>query len=204
VRFVARTNELWVTEPSSDQIEIFKLSADGTPTSDATVSVKNGPESLVIDEQRGRAYTHRWQRSTVAIDVTTHSIVGEWVNGCASSRGIAIDETRGWLFAACNEGTVAVLDLDHDGRILSTLARGSGFDVIGYSPKLGHLYLAGGECGCLVTLGVKANGSLRFLERQSAPESTHCAAADDVGHAWVCDPDGGRLLRFDDRQPSTL
>lgn len=204
VRFVAATGELWVTEPSATQIEIFTLADDGTPTSDAKIPLQNGPESLVIDARRGRAYTHHWQSSTVVLDVTTRSVVAEWPNGCSSSRGIALDEARGWLFAACNEGTVAVLDVDHDGRILSTLERGSGFDVIGYSPLLGHLYLAGGSCSCLVTAGVNANGVLGFLDRQSAPGSTHCATADDAGHAWVCDPDGGQLLRVDDTHPSTL
>jgi hypothetical protein len=204
VRFVESTNELWVTEPSADQIEIFKFGDDGTPQSDATIPVQNGPESLVIDKQRGRAYTHRWQSSTVVLDVATRTVVAEWPNGCSSSRGIALDETRGWLFAACNEGTLTVLDVDHDGTILSTLDRGSGFDVIGYNPKLGHLYLAGSSCSCLVIAGVNSSGQLAFLDRQNAPGSTHCASADDVGHAWVCDPDGGELWRIDDRHPASL
>jgi DNA-binding beta-propeller fold protein YncE len=203
VRFVEATNELWVTEPSSDQIEIFSLGADGTPTPSATIPVNNGPESLVIDARRGRAYTHRWQRSTLAIDVKTRAIAGEWQNRCESSRGIALDETHGWLFAACLEGTVTVLDVDHDGKILSTVERGSGFDVVGYSAALGHLYLAGDACACVVILGVKQSGKLEFLERLSAPSSTHCAAADDAGNAWVCDPDGGQLFRVHDRNPKS-
>ena len=204
VRFVATTNELWVTEPSASQIEIFTLASDGTPTHGAVIPIANGPESIVVDVTRGRVYTHHWQQSTIAIDVKTRAIVAEWPNGCSASRGIALDEARGWLFSGCSEGTAAVLDVGRDGRILSTVARGSGFDVIGYSPGLGHLYLAGSACACLVTLGVDTTGKLSFLERVDAPSSTHCAAADDVGHAWVCDPDGGRLLRVDDPHPSSL
>jgi DNA-binding beta-propeller fold protein YncE len=204
VRFAATTNELWVTEPDASRIEIFELNHDGTPVADAVIPVPNGPESLVFDTSRRRAYTHRWQRSTVVLDVSARSVVAEWPNGCTASRGIALDEAHGWLFAACKEGTVTVLDVAHDGRILSTIARGSGNDVIGYNPKLGHLYLAGGACGCFVVLGVNRDGKLTFLERAQAPDSTHCAAADDVGHAWVCDPKGGKLWRFDDRHPSSL
>lgn len=204
VRFVAATRELWVTEPGASQLEIFRVGDDGVPVHDAVVAVTNGPESIVIDETRGRAYTHHWQSSTMAIDVHTRAVVAEWPNGCAASRGIALDEARGWLFSGCNEGTAAVLDVAHDGKILSTIARGSGFDVIGYSPKLGHLYLAGASCSCLVMLGVGAGGVLTFLDRFDAPSSTHCATADDDGHAWVCDPDGGRLLRIDDTHPSSL
>lgn len=204
VRFVSTTDELWVTEPGAARIEIYKLASNGTPTSDATIQVENGPESLVIDATRGRAYTHRWQKTTVAIDLAQRTIVAEWPNGCASSRGIALDERRGWLFSGCNEGTVAVLDVAHDGKILSQLERGSGFDVMGYNPRLGHVYLAGGACSCLVMLGVNPQGQLSFLERVSAPSQTHCAVADDVGQAWVCDPDAGRVLRAADRHPSSL
>jgi len=203
VRFVAATGELWITEPDADRIELMKLGADGSLSAAGTIAVKNGPESLVIDERRGRAYTHRWQRSTVAIDVKTRAVVAEWPNGCSASRGIALDTARGFLFAACREGAVSVLDVAHDGRILSTLRQGSGFDVIGYSEKLGHLYLAGGECGCWLILGVKSSGKLTLLERGTAPAATHCATADDAGHFWVCDPKAGRLLRFDDTHPGS-
>ncbi|HYP99565.1 MAG TPA: hypothetical protein VER96_12915 [Polyangiaceae bacterium] len=204
VRFVEATNELWVTEPGADQIEILAIGSDGSVTASGTVVVDNGPESLVIDEARGRAYAHRWQKSTVAIDLKTRAIVAEWANGCASSRGIALDSAQGWLFSGCSEGTTAVLDIANDGRILSTLERGSAIDVIGYSPTLGHLYLAGSACSCSIIAGVNNQGQLSFLEREAAPSSTHCATADDIGHAWVCDPDGGKILRVDDHQPGTL
>lgn len=206
VRFVERTRELWVTEPDAERVEVFALDAAGKPVTPASalIAVKNGPESLVVDERRGRAYTHRWDRSTVAVDLRTHAVVAEWPNGCEASRGIALDEAHGFLFAACREGTATVLDVAHDGRQLSSFQRGSGFDVIGYSRALGHLYLAGGACRCLVVLGVNAAGTLSLLEETTAPASTHCATADDQGHAWLCDPAGGRVLRVIDTHPATL
>jgi DNA-binding beta-propeller fold protein YncE len=206
VRFVASTNELWVTEPGYGRIEVFSLSAAMPPvaTSATFVAVDNGPESLVIDSVRGRAYTHRWQSSTVAIDLKDKTIVADWPNGCASSRGIALDEARALLFVACLEGTTSVLDVAHGGVILSSVAFGSGFDVIGYSASLGHLYLAGSACQCLVTLGVSAAGTLKFLGRNDAPADTHCAVADDAGHAWVCDPKAGALWRVTDPFPRSV
>jgi DNA-binding beta-propeller fold protein YncE len=205
VRYVAATDEVWVTEPSASQIEVFSLSNDATPTptSVATIPVANGPESLVIDQRSGRAYAHRWQSTTVVIDARTRAAIAEWPNGCAASRGLAVDEARGFFYAGCSEGTLSVLDAAGDGRVLSTMARGAGYDVIGYSPSLGHLYLAGTACKCLVVLGVSASGGLSFLGRFDATSSAHCAAADDRGHAWVCDPDGGRLLRIDDPYPAS-
>jgi DNA-binding beta-propeller fold protein YncE len=205
VRFVAATNEAWVSEPSASQIEVVGVAVGARPSlsSVALISIANGPESLVIDQRAGRAYTHRWQSSTVVLDVKTRSMVAEWPNGCAASRGLAVDEQRGLFFAGCLEGTLSVLDTVRDGRVLSSIARGAGFDVIGYSPALGHVYLAGSACRCLVIMGVSSSGALKFLGRAAATSSAHCAAADDRGHAWVCDPDGGRLLRIDDPYPTS-
>jgi hypothetical protein len=53
----------------------------------------------------------------------------------------------------------------------------------------------------LVVAGVSAKGQLSFLGRFDAPHGTHCAVADDRGHAWVCDPDGAQLFRVDDPFP---
>ena len=60
VRYVALTNEVWVTQPGKDQIEIFSLTSSAKPalTHSAYISVPGKPESLVIDGGRSRAYTH--------------------------------------------------------------------------------------------------------------------------------------------------
>ena len=56
------------------------------------------PESLVIDPSRKRAYAHLWKGATVAIDIPSRAIVATWPNGCSGSRGIDIDEKRGFVF----------------------------------------------------------------------------------------------------------
>ncbi len=203
VRYVAATGELWIAEPGAARIEVVGFAA-GPPvmlTPRGVIDVANGPESLVIDASHGRAYAHRWQRSTVVLDVRTRAVVAEWPNGCASSRGLAIDEARQHFFVACSEGTIAVLDAAHDGAVLSTIARGAGFDVIGYNPALHHLYAAGTACGCLVVMGVSRGGALSLLGRFDVDTSAHCATADDRGHAWVCDPAHGKVWRIDDPYP---
>jgi len=206
VRYVAATKELWITEPDASRIEVFSMptSGDLDPVSVGSVRVENGPESLVIDATRGRAYTHRWQASTVVIDIASRRIVAEWPNGCASSRGLALDAKHGFFFAGCLDGTISVLDVEKNGRILSTISHGSGLDVLGYNPRLGHLYGAGTACACLVVIGVSNAGSLSFLGRFNATSTAHCATADDEGHAWVCDPDGGQLFRVTDEFPPSF
>jgi hypothetical protein len=97
VRFVAPTHEVWVTEPSAKQIEVFALPAEGAPTPKrvATIRFPDGPESLVIDASRKRAYTHEWGGTSHAVDLSTRAIVGTWKNTCSGSRGIALDAARG-------------------------------------------------------------------------------------------------------------
>jgi hypothetical protein len=100
------------------------------PAHSAFIAVSGGPESLVIDKTHERAYTHLWVGKTVAIDTRRHTIVATWANGCTDSRGIALDEKRGFLFAGCSEGKAVVLDVNHDGQQLSSLTYGSGVDEL--------------------------------------------------------------------------
>lgn len=197
VRFVTKTNEVWVSEPSASQLEVFTIDAGGALTSSTTIPVDNGPESLVVAQESGRVFTHHWQSSSIVFDAATRKPIAEWPNGCAASRGLDVDEARGFFFASCSEGTTSVLDL-HDGHMLSTIAKGAGFDVVGYDRARAELSLAGTACACLVVLGVSDRGELSFRSRSEATASAHCAVADDRGHAWFCDPAGGAIFRVDE------
>jgi DNA-binding beta-propeller fold protein YncE len=205
VRWVAATSELWVSEPSAGQIEIFSVSRASPPTlvHSGAIAVDNGPESLVIDADRGRAYTHHWESQTLAIDVKTRAVVATFDNGCAASRGIDVEPEHGFVLAACSEGTMTVIDAMGSGKILSSIAKGAGYDVMGYSHALRHLYLAGSACGCMTTLALSADGTLSYLGRADAPSDTHCAVADDTGNAWVCAPSKGSVIQIHDPYPAT-
>jgi DNA-binding beta-propeller fold protein YncE len=206
VRYVSAAKpdggEVWVTEPRGEQIEIFSVSAPRSPTRVATLKVPGGPESLIFDAARKRVYTHQWKSTTHAIDPAARKIVASWKNGCADSRGIALDEARGFLFAGCAEGKASVLDVTHDGKILDTRDAGvTGVDVIAYDAKLGHLYVPGEDSGSMAILGVSAAGKLSVLGKVTTAKGAHCVAADDRDNAWVCDPEHGRLLVFHDSFP---
>jgi hypothetical protein len=203
VRFVGPTGEVWVTEPGAEQIELFSIPKVGPPTPVRTgvIRVPGGPESLVIDAQRGRAYTHLWKAATVAIDVQTHAVAAQWKNGCSDSRGIALDEERALLFAGCDEGKATTMDLRRGGTVVATEPTGKGVDVIAYSAQLRHLYVPGEDSATMAVLAVAADGKLSTVVTVPTAKGAHCVAADDAGGAWVCDPDGGRLLLFKDAMP---
>lgn len=202
VRWVAPLHEVWVTEPGRQQIEVFALGKRALARK-TTIAVRGGPESLVIDASRGRAYTHTWEGQTVAIELGKHAEVARWPNGCKGSRGIALDEARALLFVGCDEGKATALDLAHGGKLVGEAKTGAGVDIIAYAPALGHLYVPGGDSATLTILAVHAGGKLDVLGEVAAAHDSHCATVDDAGHAYVCDPEHGALLVVTDPFPAS-
>ena len=198
VRYVGSNHEIWVTEPHNKQIEVFKFSSKNLTLSPIMlISVPEGPESLVIDHLRGKAYTNLGH-GAAAIDLESHTIVGRWPNGCAKSRGDALDEQKGFLFVSCAEGKAIVFDLNQDNKEISNLATDPGADVISYNSKLSHLYLTSSKNATLSILGVSAQGELSLLAQTQADIKSHCVVGDDQDNIWVCDPPRGQLLRYKD------
>ena len=205
VRWVEPNAEVWVTEPSRNLIEYFALKGGAAPTLSAlgTIPIADGPESLVIDVTRGRAYTHTRHGATVAIDLKAHKDVARWSNGCRAAHGIALDEGRGLLFSGCEEGKATALDVRHAGKLVSSIeTSGKGVDGVAYSQSLAHLYVPGADTATMAILGVKADGSFQALATVLTAAEAHCVAADDSGHAYVCDPKAGRVLVFTDLLPA--
>lgn len=195
VRYVAATNEVWVTEPSAARIEVFSLPQNGAskPVHVDFISIAGGPESLVIDNKRGRANTHLWTDTTLGIDLKTRKIASRWKNGCRGSRGIAIDDARGFLFVGCDEGKLNVLDLN-TGAQLGSASSGSGVDIIAYNSHLAHAYMPGEESATMAIVGISRKGAATVLATVKTAEGAHCAAADDRDQVYVCDPANGRVL----------
>jgi hypothetical protein len=199
VRYVASTNEVWVTEPRASQIEIFSLPEHGLPepNSAGTIPIPGGPESLVIDNLRGRAYTNLWTNATTAIDLRKRAIVSQWPNGCHGSRGLALDRERGFLLVGCAEGKVESLAVDN-GKRLGEAASGDGVDIIAYAPRLHHAYLPGAKSATMAVIDISAEGKPTVLATLPTASGGHCVTVDDLGNVYVCDPRAGQLMLFHD------
>jgi DNA-binding beta-propeller fold protein YncE len=203
VRWVDPTREVWVTEPEREWIEIFRFQGGAAPalTRTGTISVPAGPESLAVDPGHARAYTNTFKDATVAIDVRHRTVVASWLNGCRGARGIALDAGRGWVFVGCDEGKAVALDVARGGRTVGVATTGDGVDSIAYSPQLGHLYVPAADTGTLSIIAVGEHGQLDPLGTSRTARGAHCAAADDRGNVFVCDPRRGRLLVLRDPYP---
>jgi DNA-binding beta-propeller fold protein YncE len=199
VRWLEPEHEIWVTEPDSERFEVYRLES-GTPprlVKIATIPVSEGPESLIFDLKRGRAYTHI-AGGTAAIDVHSHAVVATWKSGCGEASGIAFDPQRGFLFVACREGGVKVLDVT-TGKVTGTAQLGAGIDIISYNSGLGHLYVPSSETKTLAVLGISARGALTPLGTFPGTADSHCTAA--AGKVYFCDPPHGRLIAITDPYP---
>lgn len=203
VRFVEARREVWVTEPEWERIEVFALSHDASPiaTHSGFIAALGGPEGLTIDGRRGVAYTHLGS-NTVAIDLATREVGTRWSPGCAAPAGIALDDTAALLLIGCGDGQVAVLDLS-SARTLFRLPVGSSVDHVAFDSNLRHLYVPDTRSARLTILAVLPDGNLTALGTVATVRGTECVTADGRGHAYVCDPEGGRILVVTDPYPAT-
>ncbi|HLI80771.1 MAG TPA: hypothetical protein VKV03_12360 [Candidatus Binataceae bacterium] len=199
VRYVAATDEVWVTEPRAGQIEIFSLPEHGMPEPNhaGTISIANGPESLTIDNKRVRAYTNAWSDVTIAIDLRKRAVVARWENRCGGSRGSALDDARGFLLVGCKEGKLESISVEN-GRRLGEAASGDGVDIIAYAPNLHHAYLPGAQSATMAVVDISSSGMPRVLGTLTTAKGSHCVTVDDLNNVYVCDPRNGQLLIFHD------
>jgi hypothetical protein len=126
--------------------------------------------------------------------------MARWPNGCEGSRGIALDEKRSFLFAACDEGTLAVLD-SNSGKVLAKAYSGNGVDIIAYNQRLGHVYVPGAGSATMAIVSISGAGSATVMKTVKTVKGAHCATADDRGQVYVCDPENGQILLFKDSLP---
>jgi DNA-binding beta-propeller fold protein YncE len=199
VRFVASSRQVWVTEPSQSRIEVFSLSSDPIPIPShlAFIALPSGVEGLVIDGTRSRAYTNGGA-GTAAIDLTTRVGVASYPNGCTTARGLALDEGRGVLLVACNEGKVSALDLSRSGAQLSALNTDKGIDHIAYDPTRARLYVPSGTAGTMAVITMDPGGRLALAGNLPTIVGSTCVTVDNRANVYVCDPADGQLLTMHD------
>jgi hypothetical protein len=203
VRWVASSNEIWVTEPMTG-MEILTVPSGGAPAHAAMITVAGGPEAIAVDDTRHRVYTNSFVGTTYAIDIPTRAIVETWTNGCMGlSLGLALDEARGFLFVACSGGEIVVLDAAHGGAKLGQIMFNADFDILAYSASLHHLYVPGGTSADLFIVAVSDAGAPSLLGKAPTAQGSKEVTSDDRGNVWVADQAGGRLLKIVDTFPAT-
>jgi hypothetical protein len=194
VRYAAATNEVWVSEPDANQLEIASLhGADGGPglTSAATVAV-GGAESLEIDSANMMAFTNK-ANATIAVSLSKRSVIGTWPNGCTTARGIAIDPVQGWVIVACEEGMIVTLS-EKTGAMLGVMNTGAGIDRIAYDSARERAYVPSPAASSMTVVGFNAKGVPTSLGSVDSPSDAHCAVTPGDGEVFVCAPSKGEIV----------
>jgi DNA-binding beta-propeller fold protein YncE len=171
VAYVASTKEVWVTTPRDNSIRVLDAA---TLKQKAKLTFEGGPEGFAVDAKRHRFYTNLEDKDrTLAIDLKTHKITKNWPSTCGEEgpRGLSMDEKDGFLFVACTN-RAEVLDVAHDGAVLSSVDTGAGVDDLGWSASSRKLYIAAGQAAQLTVATVDAKGHMQTAAQVAIPKGT--------------------------------
>jgi hypothetical protein len=195
VRFSPTTEEVWVTLPATNRLEILDA---GSLAAIGSVTLPAPPEGLTLDG--GRAYTNANGR-VVAVDVARRLVIGQWPTGCGYSHGFPqVDPSYHLAFGGCfADGGVGVATMQ--GELRAGFEAGGGEAVLAYDPRRHHLYLRADPGDTLYILATCTDGALATLATVPIPRGGHATSADDRGHVWVADATTGGLLRVTDPFP---
>lgn len=192
VRFSPTTNEVWVSMPATNRLEILDA---GSLAAIGSVTLPAPPEGLTFEG--GRAYANAWG-DVVAVDAARRVVVGQWTTGCGYSHGFPqVDDTYHLAFGGClKDGGVGVVTMQGDQR--AGFEAGGDEAVLAYDPVRHHLYVRSDGTGTLHILAACSNGELGELESVVISAYGHAASADDRGHVWMADATTGGVLRITD------
>jgi hypothetical protein len=189
VAYVAPTKEVWVTTPGEKSIRVLDSK---TLNEKAKLTFDGNPEGYAVDPVRGRFYTNMEDLDrTLAIDLKTQKTVATWNPSCGKEgpHGLGLDAKAGHLLVACS--TLAeVLDVGHDGAILSKVDTGDGVDDIHYEPGTHMLYVGAANVAKLTIARADEKGHLTIVAQVPTQEGARNATVAKDGTVYLAH--GGR------------
>lgn len=120
------------------------------PTSNkviTTLALAGKPEFAAADEQ-GHIFVNLEDRAElVKIDSRKNTVAGSWpLSGCESPSGLAIDRKHHRLFSVCDNGQMAVSNID-SGKVVASVAIGEGPDAVVFDETTATAFSSNGESG---------------------------------------------------------
>ena len=136
---------------------------------------------------------------------------------------MAIDENEGYLFVACQEGKLVLMDINNDGYQMTSQNFGGGLDFVAYNPNLHHVYLPSSASGLVAMFQLQKllvnpetidmPGTPRVSPTAASPDfkisllllgtadtdiNAKCVTTDENNNIWVCDPKNGQVFIIHD------
>ncbi len=190
--YVAGTKEVWVTTPRDKSIRILDAATLNEKTK---LTFEGNPEGFAVDAKRGRFYTNMEDKDlTLAIDLATHKTVATWKSTCGADgpHGLRVDEKAGHLFIACSTRT-EVMDVAHDGAVLSSIDTGDGADDLDYAAATHTVYVGAAKAGLLTVARVDAKGILSIVAKVAVHTGARNPAVTSDGTVYLAHSGLGKL-----------
>ena len=168
--------ELWVISAESEKIV-------------ATVSIPGAPEVLLYDAATDRIYLNiKTTDELVVIDPAQNAVVAHWPTAPAKSpHGLALDPKAGRLFAAGNNGQLAIIELT-SGRVIGSVAITPKVDQIAFDPGTRRIYCAASDT--LSVVETTADGAILLGNVTSFPGAKNVAVDTKTHAVWTTYTDG--------------
>ena len=190
--YVAPTKEVWVTTPRDKSIRLLDAT---TLEQKAKITLDGNPEGFAVDPVRGRFYTNLEDKDrTLAIDLKTHQTAATWKPACGEDgpHGLRVDAAAGQLFIACST-RAEVMDVAHEGAVLSSIDTGDGVDDIDYAPATHLLYVGAAKAGKLTIARSDAHGKLSVVATVATHAGARNPAVTDKGVVYLAHSSQGGL-----------
>jgi hypothetical protein len=153
----------------------------------AKLTFDGNPEGYAVDAKRGRFYTNMEDKDqTLAIDLKTQKTIATWNPACGKDgpHGLGLDAAAGHLFVACS--TLAeVMDVGHDGAVLSKVNTGDGVDDIHYEPATHLLYVGAAREAKLTIARADEKGQLTVVAQVPTPAGARNATVAKDGTVFL-------------------
>jgi DNA-binding beta-propeller fold protein YncE len=192
VAYVAPTKEVWVTTPGDKSIRVLDSK---TLEQKAKLTYEGNPEGYAVDAKRGRFYTNMEDKDqTLAIDLKTQKTIATWNPSCGKDgpHGLGLDTAAGHLLVACS--TLAeVLDVGHDGAVLSKVDTGDGVDDIHYEPATHLLYVGAARDAKLTIARADEKGHLTVVAQVPTQPGARNATVAKNGTVFLAHGGGAKL-----------
>jgi DNA-binding beta-propeller fold protein YncE len=185
VSFVALTKEVWVTTPGEKSIRV--LDSKTLEQKGDKLTFEGNPEGYAVDPKRGRFYTNMEDKDrTLAIDLKTRKTIATWHPNCGKGgpHGIGLDVPAGHLVIAC-DALAEVMDVGHDGAILSMVDTGDGMDDIHYEPATHMVYAGAARVAKLTIARLDEKGYLTVVAQVPTQMGARNATVSKVGTVFL-------------------
>jgi DNA-binding beta-propeller fold protein YncE len=161
-----------------------------------TVELPGRPRWCLYDTQGDRFLVNIADPSRVVVlAADTLAPAPSWPVAQQGPHGLALDETTGQVFVACDSGDLVVLDRA-SGAVLHTLLIAGPPDVLWLNAARQRLYIAMGPPGVVQVLDT---GAMRVVEEIATEEGAHTLTFDeDRQRLYVFLPRSGRAAVYDE------